>query len=420
MARYAEYKDSGEGWISEVPKHWELKKLKHIFFEKKHKGNMVLNCGSISFGKVVKKDDDKVPYATKASYQEVLQGEFLLNPLNLNYDLISLRIALSKLDVVVSAGYIVLKTQIEANKEYYKYLLHRYDVAFMKLLGSGVRQTINFNHIADSILIAPPLSEQTAIAKFLDDKVAKIEALVGIKRRQIELLAERKQVLIQNAVTQGLNPDAPMKESGVDWIGEIPEHWEVKRNAILFQERKDAGNEKLPVLSVSIHSGVSTKELSEDENIRSTIKIQDRTAYKEVLSGYIAYNMMRAWQGGIGAVKVHGMVSPAYVVAKPIKDLDSEYFELLYRTPAFIWQMDSYSKGITDFRKRLYWEGFRELMTIAPPIKEQQEIIEICALESIKIDKTITLKQNQIEKLTEYKTTLINAAVTGKIKVAGE
>lgn len=272
--------------------------------------------------------------------------------------------------------------------------------------------------LKDIEFFLPSLPEQTAIAEFLDDKTAKIEALVGIKRRQIELLAERKQILIQNAVTKGLNPDAPMKDSGIDWIGDIPAHWAVKRNAILFNERKDAGNENLPVLSVSIHSGVSTKELSEEENVRSAIKIQDRTAYKEVFSGYIAYNMMRAWQGGIGAVKVHGMVSPAYVVAKPIEDLDAEYFELLYRTPAFIWQMDSNSKGITDFRKRLYWEGFRELVTLVPPRDEQRKIIKSCSMNSNKIDTAITIKQNQITKLNEYKTTLINAAVTGKIKVA--
>ena len=156
MPKYEAYKNSGEGWISEVPGHWEVKKLKHIFFEKKHTQNLSLNCGSISFGKVVTKNDDKVPHSTKASYQEVLNGEFLINPLNLNYDLKSLRIGLSEIDVVVSAGYIVLKDKIDMSKEYFKYLLHRYDVAYMKLLGSGIRQTISFNHIANSLLLQPP------------------------------------------------------------------------------------------------------------------------------------------------------------------------------------------------------------------------------------------------------------------------
>ncbi len=204
--RYDRYKDSGEGWIGQIPARWEVKKLKHLFYEKKHTSNMGLNSGAISFGRVVTKDDEKILEATKASYQEVLAGEFLINPLNLNYDLISLRIALSEIDVVVSAGYIVIKEKVSIDKSFFKYLLHRYDVAYMKLLGSGVRQTISFNHIANSLLIYPPLKEQEQIANFLDQKTAQIDQAVEIKEKQIALLKERKQILIQNAVTQGSTP----------------------------------------------------------------------------------------------------------------------------------------------------------------------------------------------------------------------
>ena len=161
--KYPEYKDSGEYWMGVIPRHWEMKKLKHVFKEKKKVTNPSLSCGSISFGKVVYKNDEKVTESTKASYQEVLAGEYLVNPLNLNYDLISLRIGLSNINVVVSSGYIVLRNIIELDKSYFNYLLHRYDVAYMKLLGSGVRQTISFNHIANSLLAFPPLQEQTAI-----------------------------------------------------------------------------------------------------------------------------------------------------------------------------------------------------------------------------------------------------------------
>ncbi|XOC65211.1 hypothetical protein MY828_05065 [Haemophilus influenzae] len=120
MRRYERYKDSGVDWLGEVPSHWELKRLKQLFVEKKHKQSLSLNCGAISFGKVIEKSDDKVTEATKRSYQEVLKGEFLINPLNLNYDLISLRIALSEIDVVVSAGYIVLKEKQIINKNTFR------------------------------------------------------------------------------------------------------------------------------------------------------------------------------------------------------------------------------------------------------------------------------------------------------------
>lgn len=414
---YDSYKDSGEGWIEDVPAHWETRKLKQLFQEKRHRTNLALNCGAISFGEVVEKDDERVPLATKASYQEVLAGEFLVNPLNLNYDLKSLRIGLSDINVVVSAGYIVLQAKDDMDKRYFNYLLHRYDVANMKLLGSGVRQTISFNHIANSILVAPPLPEQRAIATFLDEKCAKVDEAVRIKQEQIALLRERRQILIQQAVTRGLNPAAPMKDSRIDWIGQIPAHWEVRRNFVLFREMKVSGHADLPVLSVSIHSGVSSEELSDEENIRSIIKIEDRTTYKEVRHGDVAYNMMRAWQGGIGAVSVHGMVSPAYVVARPNPALAADYFELLYRCPAFIRQMDSSSKGITDFRKRLYWDDFKNLLTLVPPRDEQAAIVLHIAELSKKIEDAVAIKEEQITTLKEYKTGLINAAVTGKIKV---
>mgnify|MGYP003365776365 CR=1 FL=1 len=271
--------------------------------------------------------------------------------------------------------------------------------------------------LKDVTFLLPPLPEQRAIAAFLDGKCATIDEAVRIKEEQIRLLAERRQILIQEAVTSGLNPNAPMKDSGIDWIGQIPAHWVVRRNFALFQETKNAGNAGLPVLSVSIHSGVSKEELSEEENIRSIIKIEDRSSYKEVLPGDIAYNMMRAWQGGIGAVHTHGMVSPAYVVARPFVDLVADYFELLYRTPPFIRQMDASSKGITDFRKRLYWDDFRDCLTIVPPKAEQEEIIRYSSDISAKFHHAISLKESQITALREYKTSLINAAVTGKIKV---
>ena len=232
--RYENYKDSGVEWLEKIPEHWELKRFKHIFKEKKITHNVDLNCGSISFGKVVYKDDEKIPLSTKKSYQVLNKGEFLINPLNLNYDLISLRIALSDKDVVVSSGYIIVQNTIKLSKSYFKWLLHIFDVAYMKTLGSGVRQTLSFTHIANSELVIPPLQEQTAIAQFLDDKTQKIDTAVALKEQQIKLLQERKQILIHKAVTRGVTSsvvDKPvkLKDSGVEWIGEIPEHWEVKK-----------------------------------------------------------------------------------------------------------------------------------------------------------------------------------------------
>lgn len=414
--KYEAYKDSGEGWISKVPEHWEVKKLKHIFFEKKHTQNMGLNCGSISFGKVVTKDDDKIPHSTKASYQEVLSGEFLINPLNLNYDLISLRIGLSEIDVVVSAGYIVLKNKVNMSKEYFKYLLHRYDVAYMKLLGSGVRQTINFNHIANSLLLEPPIKEQTAIAKFLDKKTAQIDEAIAIKGKQIELLKERKQIIIQQAVTQGLNPDAPMKDSGVDWIGEIPEHWQVKRAKYLFNEideRSASGEEEL--LSVSHLTGVTPRS---EKSV--TMIAEDYSGSKTCQKNDLVMNIMWAWMGALGVSDRQGIVSSAYSIFRqtPLDTFNPVYLEWLLKTVGYIEHYNKVSTGLHSSRLRFYSRMFFDMEIGYPSRNEQDEIVTQIEKQSLKVDEAVELQKQQIEKLKEYKTTLINSAVTGKIKVA--
>ena len=196
-----EFKDSGVEWIGMIPKHWKIIKFKHLFYEKKKAHNINLNCGSISFGKVVKKDEEKVPVSTKASYQVLNKGEFLINPLNLNYDLKSLRIALSDLDVVVSSGYIVIKNRIDLDKNYFNWLLHRYDIAFMKTLGAGVRQTLNYQDIGETLLVNPPKEEQGKIAEYIEIQTTKIDKAIKLQQNYIDKLKEYKASLIDNVVT---------------------------------------------------------------------------------------------------------------------------------------------------------------------------------------------------------------------------
>ncbi|WP_323939202.1 restriction endonuclease subunit S [Aeromonas hydrophila] len=204
---YPEYKDSGVIWSGFIPSHWEPIRFKHVFVEKPKTSNIELPAGSISFGRVVFKDEDKLAEETKASYQEVKVGEFLVNPLNLNFDLKSLRTALSEIDVVVSTGYIVLQCYRKLEARYARWLLHEFDVAHMKSLGAGVRQTIGFNDIGNSYFCMPRVEEQHTIAAFLDYETARIDRLIAQQQRLIELLKEKRQAVISHAVTKGLNPN---------------------------------------------------------------------------------------------------------------------------------------------------------------------------------------------------------------------
>ncbi|PRI60855.1 restriction endonuclease subunit S [Haemophilus influenzae] len=417
MRRYESYKDSGVEWLGEVPSHWELKRLKQLFVEKKHKQNLSLNCGAISFGKVIEKADDKVTEATKRSYQEVLKGEFLINPLNLNYDLISLRIALSEIDVVVSAGYIVLKEKQIINKKYFSYLLHRYDVAYMKLLGSGVRQTINYGHISDSILVIPPLSEQQKIAQFLDDKTAKIDRAVDLAEKQIALLKEHKQILIQNAVTRGLNPDVPLKDSGVEWIGQVPEHWDVQRSKFIFKKIERKVNEEDQIVTCFRDGQVTLRANRRTEGFTNALK---EHGYQGIRKGDLVIHAMDAFAGAIGISDSDGKATPVYSVCLPHKKqkIDVYFYAYYLRNLALSGFISSLAKGIrersTDFR----YADFAELLLPIPPYLEQQKIADYLDKQTSKIDQVIALKTAHIEKLKEYKSVLINDVVTGKVRVS--
>lgn len=422
MRRYDSYKDSGVEWLGDVPSHWELKRLKQLFVEKKHKQNLSLNCGAISFGKVIEKDDDKVTEATKRSYQEVLKGEFLINPLNLNYDLISLRIALSEIDVVVSAGYIVLKAKQIINKKYFSYLLHRYDVEYMKLLGSGVRQTINYGHISDSILVAPPLSEQQKIAQFLDDKTAKIDQAVDLAEKQIALLKEHKQILIQNAVTRGLNPDVPLKDSGVEWIGQVPEHWEVKKLKYLAKlspskSEITCNHEEscsfIPMEKLKLNTLI-LDEIKQIKNVYSAytyfrdedLLIAKVTPCFENKNFAIAKNLVNSI--GFGSSEIY--------VLRAYNNLFNKF--LFYRLQEQNFMEIAISKmSGTGGLKRVPSEFINNFQLALPPLCEQQKIADYLDTQTAKIDQAIALKTAHIEKLKEYKSVLINDVVTGKVRV---
>lgn len=429
ITKYAEYKNSGEGWIGAVPEKWDIVRLKHIFKEKKITHNPKLNCGSISFGKVVYKDDSKVPISTKASYQEVLKDEYLINPLNLNYDLISLRIALSDKNVVVSSGYIVLQNHADINKSFYKWLLHRFDVAYMKLLGSGVRQTINFNHIANSLLPVPPLKEQTAIANFLDEKTTKIDQAITQKEQLIELLKERKQILIQNAVTKGLNPNVKLKNSGVEWIGDIPEHWEVKRFRYVFKlgkgltiTKENLQDEGIPCVNYGeIHSKYGFELNPEIHQLKYVDEQYLQSSPNAVIKfgDFIFADTSEDIEGSgnFTYLNYSDTTFAGYhtVVAKLINKQEPRFFAYLFDSPSFRNQIRHRVKGVKVYS--ITQSLLKEPTVWIPSQKEQISIVNYLDFECEKIDNSVTLNQTQIEKLKEYKATIINSAVTGKIKV---
>ncbi len=265
----------------------------------------------------------------------------------------------------------------------------------------------------------PPLSEQTAIARFLDHATDRIDRYIRAKKELIVLLEEQKQTLVHDAVTGRIDirsgePYPTYKPSGVEWLENVPTHWQVVRNGQLFIQRHEVGYPELPILEVSLRSGIRVRDF---ENSKRKQMMSDRNMYKRAVKGDIAYNMMRMWQGAVGLAPVDGLVSPAYVVAKPRAGTEPRYFDHLFHTGAYMTEVDKYSRGIVKDRNRLYWEDFKRMPAPCPPPDEQVQIAGAIDCEAQFTSTGIRNARRQISLANEYRTRLIADVVTGKLDV---
>jgi len=263
----------------------------------------------------------------------------------------------------------------------------------------------------------PSIPEQQAIADYLDRETARIDALIAAKERLVKLLAEKRRALITHAVTRGLDPDVPLRDSAIPWLGEIPAHWQTERARWLFTERdqrSETGEEEL--LTVSHLTGVTPRS----EKEVNMFEAETKEGYKICHKGDLVINTMWAWMGAMGVSPLYGIVSPGYNVYKPKGKLDPAYVDALVRLPIFAQEVTRYSKGVWSSRLRLYPEGFFEVHFPLPPIKEQIEIVDKIADEKSKIDSLSIATDRTITLLKERRAALIAAAVTGQIDVGGD
>lgn len=421
--KYPVYKDSGEEWLGEIPEEWELKRFKYLFKEINERsedgsGDLL----SVSQYTGVTKKSDKVEdgdllttASTLEGYKKVYKNDLVSNiMLAWNGSL-----GFSPFDGITSPAYSVYRLIKDNSERFFHYLVRSqiYKAEF-KRNSSGIIEsrlrlyTDDFYNIRSLI---PSPSEQTAIANFLDDKTTKIDLAISQKEKLIALLKERKQIIIQQAVTKGLDPNVKMKDSGVEWIGEIPEGWEVKKVKNLFQLIIDPApnNNDMELLSIYTDIGVKPrKDLEQKGNRASTTD-----GYWKVKKGDFIVNKLLAWMGAIGLSDYEGVTSPAYDILRPRIELDGYFYHLLFRTKMCSSELKKHSRGIMEMRLRLYFDKFGVIYVPFPPFEEQNLIVNYIKAQFLKIDQAIALQQTQIKKLKEYKATLIDSAVTGKIKV---
>jgi type I restriction enzyme S subunit len=438
--RYERRKESGVPWLGQVPDHWEVKRIKHLIRSLEQGWSpqcesspaespdewAVLKVGCVNGGSFQPTQNKALPADLEpVPSLGVIAGDVLISRANTRELVGSAAVALAdypKLMVCDKLYRIRLKPRDCKSEFLASYLgtcAVRGQIELSATGASSSMLNIGQDTILDMPIALPPFREQLAIMSFLDRETAKIDALVDEQTRLIELLKEKRQAVISHAVTKGLDPNAPMKDSGVEWLGQVPEHWEVRRIGRLFSEAAEEGLDELPVLSVSIHDGVSDKELSDDEADRKITRSEDRTKYKRVQPNDLVYNMMRAWQGGFGTVQVDGMVSPAYVVARPRSAIQTRFVEHLLRTPQAVEEMRRHSHGVTDFRLRLYWDEFKNIRLAIPPLRQQQQILTFIDDHDVRAAGLMATAEHSIALLQERRAALISGAVTGKIDVRG-
>ncbi len=204
-------------------------------------------------------------------------------------------------------------------------------------------------------------------------------------------------------------PYSGYRDSGLPWLGRIPQHWDVRRNGRLFAERNQTGFEDLPILEVSLRTGVRVRDM---ENGARKQQMTDRSKYKRAAKGDIAYNMMRMWQGAVGVAPVDGLISPAYVVARPFAEVEPRYYSYLFRTAAYMREVNKFSRGIVSDRNRLYWDEFKQMPSVFPPTDEQARISEFLEAHGRLAARLIRNKRRLIGLLNEQKRAIINQAVT--------
>lgn len=277
----------------------------------------------------------------------------------------------------------------------------------------GTQPNISQKVVANLLIDVPSLEKQNMITSYLDKECEKISRNIELLERKADAYKRLRRSIINRAVTRGLNPNVPLKPSGIPLLGEVPKHWDVRRIKSLFDERvelSETGNEDL--LSVSEYYGVAKRvDKVEGENLSRSDSLE---GYKLCYVNDLVSNIMLAWKGSLGRTSYDGIVSPAYGVYKPICELDSRYYHYLFRTEIFKGVFRTNSRGIIESRLRLYTPSFLAIHTIYPPIREQKEIVAYLDDKCSKIDAIIEKIVSKIERLKELKRSLINETVTGK------
>lgn len=411
-------------WIGEVPGHWDVKPIK-----------IIASCNDDSLSESMPTDtpiryvdisavshDEGIAEAKPMLFgdapsrarRKAKAGDVVVSTVRTYLKAVA-SVDEAYADCIYSTGFAVLRVLPGQMKPgFLKWLaLNELLIQAVESHSEGLSYpAINSSELVRLKTVVPSSPEQTRITSVLDSETARIDALITKKAEFIDLLKKKRQALIAHAVTKGLNPRVRMKDSGAEWIGEVPAHWEIysaKRLFVERDERSDTGEEEL--MTVSHLTGVTPRS---EKNV-NMFEAETTEGYKLCYPGDLVINTLWAWMGAMGISWQHGIVSPSYHVYSANKRFDPEFIDLIVRLPLFAKEVTRFSKGIWSSRLRLYPEGFFEIKFAVPPRDEQERIVAILGSELRHIDLLSEKTQLSIDLLKKRRSALITAAVTGQI-----
>lgn len=424
--RYATYKDSGVEWLGMVPSLWDVRPLKavatcndEVLPEATDPETVIeyVEISGVDEGKgIVATESLTFATAPSRARRIVRHGDVLISTVRTYLRAIA-TVVHPPANLIASTGFAAIRPR-GVHAGFLGYMLHA-EYLMSEVIARSVGISYPAINASDLMRLkgpVPSIEEQAVISTFLDHETAKIEALVDEQKRLIELLKEKRQAVISHAVTKGLNPTAPMKDSGVEWLEEVPAHWTETRLKALFRQEKRQGYPDKDVLSVYREFGVILKD-SRTDNFNKTP--EDVTSYQLVEPGDLVVNKMKAWQGSLGISELNGITSPDYVVFVPLHSVLAGYLHLLLRSKRMVSMYLSISNGIRLAQWRIEPEAFLAQPVFLPPVEEQRTIASFLTEQASKWDALVAEADASIDLLEQRRSALITAAVTGKIDVRG-
>lgn len=418
MTVYPTYKDSGIEWLGQIPTHWELTRISSVLTEVKDLNTSLRfsHPSQFKFGDIILKPDVNIEDVSSLSKCIIFRkDDILINGLNLNYDFVTQRIARANYTGIITSAYIAVRVRNNLSSKYVTYLFKALDSRkVFNGLGTGIRLTLTYKELKKYYILLPPQEEQRQIVAYLDYKSNKINERIYQRERELQTLSELKQAEIAAVVTRGLDPNVPMKESGIEWLGKIPAHWEVRKIKNCLQERSEKGYPNEPILCATQSRGVIPQDMYDN---RVVVVNKDFDKLKLVKCGDFVISL-RSFQGGIEYAYYQGIISAAYTILTPKDKRNSEYFKHLFKSHDFIQLLQTCVTGIREGQNINYAMLAKHFIPI-PPIEEQQKIVLYIKNRLYVINEYISKLKAEINYLQEYKQRLISDVVTGKVDVRG-